>query len=222
MNEENIKLLQEMENNEEFIRDMLRSDANLDDTLISDGFDNVIDSDEDSDEPILNDAIIIKKDKIVNNNNLLLDMTINNNTHKINVDTSIQKSILTMGDAKRYNLLNKIIATNEDTYIGYIFNCEIYINQQLYYFNFYICRESTFSSIGLDNLRRYKAVINLENNYIKLGDSIIKINAEIDNIYNDHYYKLLEFGFDPNKILITLKETKNNFDLSLNKLINNN
>lgn len=148
------------------------------------------------------------------NNPLLIKGKLNNNDLNLSVNTSEYHSYISE------DMLNKFeIDFHSDT-----IELKILIDTEVFAFLFNITQSSTdYLILGLDNLKKYKAIINLEGNYIRLGTQSILLNYDNNNINyfkTENYKKLCELGFDSEEIVKRLKMTNNNFSETLNMFIN--
>ena len=148
------------------------------------------------------------------NNPLLIKGKLNNNDLNLSVNTSEYHSYISE------DMLNEFeIDFHSDT-----IELNILIDTEVFTFLFNITQTSTdYLILGLDNLKKYKAIINLEGNYIRLGTQSILLNYDNNNINyfkTENYKKLCELGFDSDEIVKRLKMTNNNFSETLNMFIN--
>lgn len=171
------------------------SDGSLDSSL-----DN-----EDSDEEMIeyiNTSPLLILGKLGNTN---IDLSVNTNQYHSLISIDLLDSL-------------KIKYDNDIIYLKFLIESEVFT------FMFKITEEHLqFTVLALDNLKKYKAIINLDGNYIRLGSQSIILNYNEDTINyykTENYKRLYELGFDSDDIIKNLKMTNNNFDEALNLFIN--
>ena len=92
-------------------------------------------------------------------------------------------------------------------YKGRVNNINVLIDSEVFNFSITVVRdERQIPTLGLDNLKKYRSVINIEANYLKIGtQSVMFSQIEIENYeYTENYKKLSEFGFEKNSIIDAL------------------
>ena len=138
---------------------------------------------------------------------------------KFLVDCSAKNTIMSKSDAEKLKLLENI---NKPQYLTKLSNVKVKIEDELFFFDIIVINDdSKTTTLGLDNLKRYKAIINIEGNYLRIGCQSIMFcdNESLKSIdKSENFLKLFEFGFEKEKIIDTLKQTNNDFDKSLNLL----
>ena len=194
-------------------------DFDLNDPDVRQIMDNQYNNDSHSlDSSGTSDSSILDFDEpILHEDSLLINAKINNFNLKFLIDSSCKNTMISYTDALKF----KIIDTDNGDYLNKINNVNVLIDSEVFNFSITIVRdESQIPILGLDNLKKYRSVINIEANYLKIGtQSVMFSQIEIENYeYTENYKKLSEFGFEKNNIIDALKSTNNNFDEALNRL----
>ena len=185
--------------------------------------DNEYDSDlldEETSSECNSDVLMLEIDNLhIHENSLFIKTNINHTNLNCLIDSTLNETIISYDDALKINLIDE---NSNQEYLTKFNNIKVKIEDEIFYFSILVKNESKIiPTIGLDNLKKYKAIINLEGNYLKLGTQVTMFinNLNIENLDKSrNYLKLFEFGFDRTKILNTLEQTNNDFDQSLNLL----
>ena len=240
-------MLEDMESNPEFYNQFLdEKGALLDNT---DYHSETSVNDDDDDELItLDDAqqVSIKEnaslgainndsdDELLNTDFIYINTNIHDNNISMCIDTTCPTSLISRKDARNLNIFSllqpyhKKIRKNNLSFsqdgIGFLENIPVLINNEIFHFDFNVYESSNIqATIGLDNLRKYKAIINLESDYLKLGTMITKftlLGEKPKNYSQSNYKKLCELGFNTDLIIQTLIDNNDNLELSISKLLN--
>ena len=171
---------------------------------------------EDSDD---SDDSLVEFENVDLEDTLVIKSQIRNMEIKFLVDCSAKNTIMSKSDAEKLKLLENI---NKPQYLTKLSNVKVKIEDELFFFDIIVINDdSKTTTLGLDNLKRYKAIINIEGNYLRIGCQSIMFcdNESLKSIdKSENFFKLFEFGFEKEKIIDALKHTNNNFDKSLNLL----
>ena len=173
---------------------------------------------------------------LYNNDSIYVRGTINDNSTLFCLDTNSSVSIISKREAKKLKMFNlmkpyhKKIKKNNLTFLndglGFLENVPVIMDNEIFHFDFNVYESNNIhTTLGLDNLLKYKAIINLESNYLKLGSTITKFSVfgeEPKKYSKQNYDKLCELGFNTDLIIKTLVENNDNLELSIAKLLSCN
>ena len=183
----------------------------------------IMDNEYNSDNQSINsshssDSSIVDFDgPILHEDSLLINANINNFNLKFLIDCSSKNTLMSYEDAIKFKIIDK----DNGDYLNRLNNINVLIDSEVFNFSITVVRdERQIPILGLDNLKKYRSVINIEANYLKIGtQSVMFSQIEIENYeYTENYKKLSEFGFEKNSIIDALKSTNNNFDEAINRL----
>lgn len=145
---------------------------------------------EDSDD---SDDSLVEFENVDLEDTLVIKSQIRNIEIKFLVDCSAKNTVMSKTDAEKLKLLENI---NKPQYLTKLSNVKVKIEDELFFFDIIVINDdSKTTTLGLDNLKRYKAIINIEGNYLRIGCQSIMFcdNESLKSIdKSENFFKLFE------------------------------